>query len=99
MNGSAITNTQYMEHLSTAHGLTFSLLLGHVVAGWLVSSLASDRRNIGNLVQLCLPLFTFLASDAAMVYIHAWQEFQDAAEALYAKSPTKVRPILFKSLI
>ncbi|KAF8657826.1 hypothetical protein AX14_007825 [Amanita brunnescens Koide BX004] len=26
-----------------------------------------------------------------MVYIHAWQEFQDAAEALYAKSPTKAR--------
>jgi hypothetical protein len=26
-----------------------------------------------------------------MVYIHSWQEFQDAAEALYAKSPNKVR--------
>ncbi|KAJ7157981.1 signal recognition particle, SRP9/SRP14 subunit [Mycena crocata] len=26
-----------------------------------------------------------------MVYIHAWQEYQDAAEALYAKSPTKTR--------
>lgn len=26
-----------------------------------------------------------------MVYIHAWQDYQDAAEALYAKSPTNVR--------
>ncbi|KAJ7278885.1 signal recognition particle, SRP9/SRP14 subunit [Mycena rebaudengoi] len=26
-----------------------------------------------------------------MVYIHAWQEYQDAAEALYTKSPTKTR--------
>ncbi|KAJ7318424.1 signal recognition particle, SRP9/SRP14 subunit [Mycena albidolilacea] len=26
-----------------------------------------------------------------MVYIHAWQEYQDAAEALYAKSPTTAR--------
>ncbi|KAF9447382.1 signal recognition particle, SRP9/SRP14 subunit [Macrolepiota fuliginosa MF-IS2] len=26
-----------------------------------------------------------------MVYIHSWQEFQDAAEALYAKSPNKAR--------
>ncbi|KAJ6620417.1 signal recognition particle, SRP9/SRP14 subunit [Mycena sp. CBHHK59/15] len=26
-----------------------------------------------------------------MVYIHAWQEYQDAAEALYAKSPTTTR--------
>ena len=25
-----------------------------------------------------------------MVYIHSWQEFQDAAEALYEKSPYKV---------
>ncbi|KAJ7930598.1 signal recognition particle, SRP9/SRP14 subunit [Mycena leptocephala] len=26
-----------------------------------------------------------------MVYIHAWQEYQDAAEALYAKSPNTTR--------
>ncbi|GLB44287.1 putative signal recognition particle 9 kDa protein (SRP9) [Lyophyllum shimeji] len=26
-----------------------------------------------------------------MVYIHSWQEYQDAAEALYAKSPNKTR--------
>ncbi|KAJ7145632.1 signal recognition particle, SRP9/SRP14 subunit [Mycena epipterygia] len=26
-----------------------------------------------------------------MVYIHAWQEYQDAAEALYTKSPTTTR--------
>ncbi|KAJ7028074.1 signal recognition particle, SRP9/SRP14 subunit [Mycena alexandri] len=26
-----------------------------------------------------------------MVYIHAWQDYQDAAEALYAKSPTNTR--------
>ncbi|KAF8624304.1 hypothetical protein AX15_005935 [Amanita polypyramis BW_CC] len=26
-----------------------------------------------------------------MVYIHSWQEYQDAAEALYAKSPNKAR--------
>ncbi|KAG5352504.1 Signal recognition particle 9 kDa protein [Termitomyces sp. J132] len=26
-----------------------------------------------------------------MVYIHSWQEYQDAAEALYLKSPTKAR--------
>ena len=26
-----------------------------------------------------------------MVYIHSWQEFQDAAEGLYAKSPNNVR--------
>ncbi|KAJ7711010.1 signal recognition particle, SRP9/SRP14 subunit [Mycena metata] len=26
-----------------------------------------------------------------MVYIHAWQDYQDAAEALYAKSPTTTR--------
>ncbi|KAF7333685.1 Signal recognition particle protein [Mycena sanguinolenta] len=26
-----------------------------------------------------------------MVYIHAWQEYQDAAEALYLKSPTTTR--------
>ncbi|KAG7085907.1 hypothetical protein E1B28_003441 [Marasmius oreades] len=26
-----------------------------------------------------------------MVYIQSWQEFQDAAEALYQKSPNKVR--------
>ena len=30
--------------------------------------------------------------DAAMVYITSWQEYQDAAEALYAKSPNTVRP-------
>lgn len=28
-----------------------------------------------------------------MVYIHSWQEFQVAAEALYVKSPDKVRHI------
>jgi hypothetical protein len=27
------------------------------------------------------------------VYIHSWQEFQDAAEALYTKSPDKVRSV------
>ncbi|KAF9484815.1 signal recognition particle SRP9 SRP14 subunit [Pholiota conissans] len=26
-----------------------------------------------------------------MVYIHSWQEFQDAAESLYAKAPNKAR--------
>ncbi|KAF8809963.1 signal recognition particle, SRP9/SRP14 subunit [Phlegmacium glaucopus] len=26
-----------------------------------------------------------------MVYIHSWQEFQDAAEALYSKSPNNTR--------
>jgi len=26
-----------------------------------------------------------------MVYIHSWQEFQDAAEALYSKSPNDTR--------
>ncbi|KAF8153768.1 signal recognition particle SRP9/SRP14 subunit [Crassisporium funariophilum] len=26
-----------------------------------------------------------------MVYIHSWQEFQDAAEALYSKSPNDAR--------
>ncbi|KAJ7166713.1 signal recognition particle, SRP9/SRP14 subunit [Mycena filopes] len=26
-----------------------------------------------------------------MVYIHAWQDYQDAAEALYAKSPSNTR--------
>ncbi|KAG6910450.1 hypothetical protein DXG01_010375 [Tephrocybe rancida] len=26
-----------------------------------------------------------------MVYIHSWQEYQDAAEALYLKSPSKAR--------
>ncbi|KAF9468379.1 signal recognition particle SRP9 SRP14 subunit [Collybia nuda] len=26
-----------------------------------------------------------------MVYIHSWQEYQDAAEALYAKSPNNAR--------
>ncbi|KAF8630105.1 hypothetical protein AX17_005501 [Amanita inopinata Kibby_2008] len=26
-----------------------------------------------------------------MVYIHSWQEYQDAAEVLYAKSPNKAR--------
>jgi len=26
-----------------------------------------------------------------MVYIHSWQEFQDAAEALYSKSPNETR--------
>ncbi|KIM37807.1 hypothetical protein M413DRAFT_256340 [Hebeloma cylindrosporum] len=26
-----------------------------------------------------------------MVYIHTWQEFQDAAEALYSKSPNNTR--------
>ncbi|KAF5367344.1 hypothetical protein D9615_010267 [Tricholomella constricta] len=26
-----------------------------------------------------------------MVYIHSWQDYQDAAEALYAKSPTTAR--------
>ncbi|KAJ7842889.1 hypothetical protein B0H13DRAFT_1648672 [Mycena leptocephala] len=26
-----------------------------------------------------------------MVYIHAWQEYQDAAEALYPKSPNTTR--------
>ncbi|RDB18142.1 Signal recognition particle protein [Hypsizygus marmoreus] len=26
-----------------------------------------------------------------MVYIHSWQEYQDAAEALYAKSPNTAR--------
>jgi hypothetical protein len=41
-----------------------------------------------------LALCTFLASDAAMVFIHSWQEFQDAAEALYAKSPTKVPSLI-----
>ena len=25
-----------------------------------------------------------------MVYIHSWQQFQDAAEALYEQHPTKV---------
>ena len=30
--------------------------------------------------------------DAAMVYIASWQEYQEAAEALYAKSPNTVRP-------
>ncbi|KAJ3571323.1 hypothetical protein NP233_g3825 [Leucocoprinus birnbaumii] len=29
-----------------------------------------------------------------MVYIHSWQEFQDAAEALYAKSPDKARYVV-----
>ncbi|KAJ7676426.1 signal recognition particle, SRP9/SRP14 subunit [Mycena rosella] len=29
-----------------------------------------------------------------MVYIHAWQEYQDAAEALYAKSPTTTRYVV-----
>lgn len=27
-----------------------------------------------------------------MVYINSWQEYQEAAENLYAKSPRKVRP-------
>ena len=31
---------------------------------------------------------------AAMVYISSWQEFQDAAEALYAKSPNKASAFL-----
>ncbi|KXN85927.1 Signal recognition particle 9 kDa protein [Leucoagaricus sp. SymC.cos] len=29
-----------------------------------------------------------------MVYIHSWQEFQDAAEALYVKSPNKARYVV-----
>lgn len=29
----------------------------------------------------------------AMVYISSWQDFQEAAEALYEKSPTIVRNI------
>lgn len=29
-----------------------------------------------------------------MVYISSWQEFQEAAEALYEKSPNKVRNII-----
>ena len=28
-----------------------------------------------------------------MVYLHSWQEFQDAAEELYTKSPDKVSSI------
>lgn len=34
---------------------------------------------------------TLTPARCAMVYIHAWQEYQDAAEALYTKSPTTVR--------
>ncbi|KAF9050887.1 signal recognition particle, SRP9/SRP14 subunit [Hymenopellis radicata] len=29
-----------------------------------------------------------------MVYISSWQEYQDAAEALYAKSPNKTRYVI-----
>ncbi|KAL9710777.1 hypothetical protein Ac2012v2_006314 [Leucoagaricus gongylophorus] len=29
-----------------------------------------------------------------MVYIHSWQEFQDAAEALYTNSPNKARYVV-----
>ena len=29
-----------------------------------------------------------------MVYIASWQEYQEAAEALYARSPNTVRPAL-----
>ena len=29
----------------------------------------------------------------AMVYISSWQEFQEAAEGLYEKSPNKVRTL------
>lgn len=29
-----------------------------------------------------------------MVYIQSWQEFQDAAESLYSKSPNNVRVTL-----
>lgn len=32
----------------------------------------------------------------SMVYIHSWQEFQDAAEALYSKSPNDVCFITFE---
>jgi hypothetical protein len=31
-----------------------------------------------------------------MVYIHSWQEFQDAAEALYEQDPNKVSLNPFK---
>ena len=30
-----------------------------------------------------------------MVYIHSWQDYQEAAEALYTKSPNDVRLICF----
>ena len=30
----------------------------------------------------------------AMVYISSWQEFQEAAEGLYEKSPNKVRMLV-----
>ncbi|TFK32951.1 signal recognition particle, SRP9/SRP14 subunit, partial [Crucibulum laeve] len=29
-----------------------------------------------------------------MVYIHSWQEYQDAAEALYSKSPNDARYVV-----
>lgn len=36
------------------------------------------------------------ARSLAMVYISSWQEFQEAAEGLYEKSPNKVRkPMLW----
>lgn len=39
-----------------------------------------------------------LARWTSMVYIHSWQEFQDAAEALYSKSPNDVCSInLYKT--
>jgi hypothetical protein len=83
----------YTQRPSKRLALTFSLLLGHSVLGLvgIKSELASSEHRK---VTVCLALCTFLASDAAMVFIHSWQEFQDAAEALYAKSPTKVLSIL-----
>jgi hypothetical protein len=37
--------------------------------------------------------------DAAMVYIHSWQDYQEAAEALYTKSPNDVSFTSFAKFI
>ena len=44
-----------------------------------------------SLLRYCLP-----PRWTSMVYIHSWQEFQDAAEALYSKSPNNVCFITFE---
>ncbi|THH29976.1 hypothetical protein EUX98_g4217 [Antrodiella citrinella] len=48
-----------------------------------------------SLCDTCLASRLFIVLlNAAMVYISSWQEYQEAAEALYEKSPNKTRYVV-----
>jgi hypothetical protein len=60
-------------------------------------TLRADERGVA---RALLPLLLVeRRSDVRMGYIKAWADFQDAAEALYAASPTKVRAHRIPSIL